>query len=60
MRDVEKHIQSDNMGLDEIPAFESRLPALKRTTSTKDVDANTDQGWYFKNPTQFPLRIPRK
>lgn len=59
LREFQALAEADKIQLQEVPRFESALPALTRTPVMLPVNATSDEGWYFGNPYEFPLIVPR-
>lgn len=60
LRDFQRLAETKLPPLDQIPEIEARLPPIARVRTTRDVDAKSDQGWYFRNPYRMPIAVPGK
>jgi len=56
LRKVEEQIASGEVKPDQMSQFEANLPPLERTGAQLTVAADSRDGWFFKNPYEFPLR----
>ena len=56
LRKVKQLIGGGQMQLEQVPQFEANLAPLERTGTQLQVAADSGEGWFFKNPYEFPLR----
>lgn len=55
LAEVERVLLADELSEDDVVALEERQPALSRMRSLQTVDAESEKGWFFKNPNKFPI-----
>lgn len=58
LTEVQRRLEAGEITEQDIPDVEAGYPSLVRDAQLSSVDANTEDGWLFAHPYQFPLKRP--